>query len=80
MQLGGGRATLDDAIDMSAGILLHKKVGDKVKRGDVLAVCHTNKEGCEEVFANVKNAFNLSDEEVATRCIVHDYVCRICAL
>ena len=75
MQLGGGRATRGDTIDMSAGILLHKKVGDKVERGDVLAVCHTNKEGCEEVFANVKNAFNLSDEEVATRCIVHDYVC-----
>lgn len=74
MQLGGGRATMDDVIDMSAGIELRKKVGDKVEKGDVLAVCHTNKNGCEEVFSSIKKAFALSSEEVATHCIVHDYV------
>ncbi|MFA6377587.1 MAG: pyrimidine-nucleoside phosphorylase, partial [Acholeplasmataceae bacterium] len=36
MRLGGGRATLDDIIDMSAGIVLNKKVGDFVKKGEKL--------------------------------------------
>ncbi len=34
---GAGRATKEDPIDLSAGIYLHKKVGDPVKKGDVLA-------------------------------------------
>ena len=43
MRLGGGRETLEDKIDMSAGIMLVKKIGDKVKKGDVLCYLHTNK-------------------------------------
>ncbi len=35
--LGAGRATIEDAIDYSAGIVLHKKTGDAVKTGEVLA-------------------------------------------
>lgn len=34
---GAGRATKEDKIDFGAGILLHKKVGDRVSRGDALA-------------------------------------------
>ena len=35
---GAGRAAKDDVIDLSAGVLLNKKVGDKVGRGETLAV------------------------------------------
>ncbi len=37
MILGAGRETLKGTIDMTAGIYLHKKCGDFVKEGDVLA-------------------------------------------
>lgn len=74
MQLGGGRATMDDVIDMSAGIVLNKKVGDKVEKGDVLAICHTNKEGCEDVFANVRNAFLIQREKPSLRSIVYETI------
>jgi pyrimidine-nucleoside phosphorylase len=40
--IGAGRKTKDDAIDYSAGIYLHKKIGDKVKVGDLLAVLHSD--------------------------------------
>lgn len=40
--LGAGRLTKEDAIDYSAGIILHKKTGDKVEKGQVIAELHTN--------------------------------------
>lgn len=50
--LGGGRTTKEDAIDLSVGIVLEKKVGDYVKKGERLAVIHANDEDksreCEE--------------------------------
>ena len=40
--LGAGRKTKDDAIDYSVGIFLKKKIGDKVKTGDPLAVFYSD--------------------------------------
>lgn len=39
---GAGRATKEDNIDLSAGIMLFKKVGDSVKKGDLLATVYGN--------------------------------------
>lgn len=38
--LGAGRQKVDDTLDMLAGIVFSKKVGDVVKPGDVLATIH----------------------------------------
>jgi pyrimidine-nucleoside phosphorylase len=51
--LGAGRKTKDDTIDYSVGIYLNKKIGDKVKIGDPLAVLYTD--GDEE---KIKPAIN----------------------
>ena len=74
MKLGAGRETMEDKIDMSAGILLEKKVGDKVEEGDVLCYCHTNKLGVDEVLRDVHDAFVLSDKPVDVLPIVHEYI------
>ena len=42
MKLGAGRATKDDIIDLSAGIVMNKKVGDSVTKGDLLATLYYN--------------------------------------
>ncbi|MDE5598844.1 MAG: pyrimidine-nucleoside phosphorylase, partial [Lachnospiraceae bacterium] len=40
--LGGGRETKISEIDLSVGLILHKKVGDYVKKGESLATIHAN--------------------------------------
>ena len=40
--LGGGRETKESEIDLSVGLVLHKKVGDAVRKGDSLATIHAN--------------------------------------
>ena len=42
--LGAGRETKDSPIDFSAGILLNKKTGDRVKEGEVLATLYADDE------------------------------------
>lgn len=42
MKLGGGRETVDDEIDHSVGLVLHKKIGDPVKKGESLVSVYTN--------------------------------------
>lgn len=43
--LGGGRETKESEIDLSVGLVLHKKVGDYVKKGESLASIHANDAG-----------------------------------
>ena len=74
MQLGGGRATMDDVIDMSAGIVLNKKIGDRVEKGELLATCYTNKEGVDEVLENVHGAFAIQADKPLERPIVFEYI------
>ena len=66
MTLGGGRETLDDVIDMAAGIMLVKKVGDEVNEGDVLCYLHSNKNVTliNRVAKEVLAAFEISEEKV----------------
>jgi len=44
LALGAGRVRKEDSIDYSAGIILHKKTGDFVAAGEVLAILHTSDE------------------------------------
>ena len=51
--LGAGREKKEDLLDMTAGIVLCRKTGDYVKKGDVLAELHTSTRGtqsAEETF------------------------------
>ena len=74
MRLGAGRETFDDVIDMSAGIVLNKKVGDKVKKGDVLCVVHTNKDDFDSILKDIEEAFTIVDGFVDYPPTVHDYI------
>ena len=42
MHLGGGRVTKEGVIDLSVGVVLHKKVGDRVELGESLGTVHAS--------------------------------------
>lgn len=70
MKLGAGREKKEDRIDMSAGILLNKKIGDAVKKDELLATIYTERPNYESVLKEVYNAFEIVNEEVGTKPIV----------
>ena len=73
MLLGAGRATKEDIIDPSVGIVLHKKVGDKVTKGDVIASIYTNGLNTDEAMQMIFDAYVLTNEEVKP----HDIILKI---
>lgn len=65
MELGGGRKTKEDVIDPSVGLVLNKKVGDRVEKGELLATVHHGDKYSSEFYSRVLNAFSISDAEAA---------------
>ncbi|PNB76520.1 pyrimidine-nucleoside phosphorylase, partial [Pseudomonas sp. FW305-BF6] len=49
MKLGAGRATKESVIDLAVGLMLNKKVGDAVKKGESLVTVYSNTEDISEV-------------------------------
>lgn len=61
MVLGAGRETKEDTIDPAVGLVLHKKVGDKVEVGESLLTIYSNREDVEEVKQRLYDALTISD-------------------
>lgn len=64
MKLGGGRASIDDVIDYSVGLILNKKIGDYVQKGEVLLYVHTNHELSSELKDEILKAYVFQNEYV----------------
>lgn len=64
MILGAGRAAKDSEIDLAVGIVLHKKVGDFVRKGEALATIHANNEELAECRKILYNSIEFTDEPV----------------
>lgn len=62
--LGAGRTKKEDKIDYTAGIILNKKVGDRVKANEKLATLYTNKENYEEAKKELQRIIKISNEAV----------------
>ncbi len=63
MRLGAGRQTATDTIDHTAGISLKKKVGDRVRRDEVLAVLHSERSGIADIGREVLADFTIRGEK-----------------
>ena len=65
MHLGGGRVTKESGIDLAVGVMLHKKVGDRVEVGESLGTIHASDEKkAAEAAALLQRCYTLSDEPV----------------
>lgn len=60
MLLGAGRATKEDKIDLAVGLMLRKKVGDKVEKGETLVTIYANSEDVENVIAKIYENITIS--------------------
>lgn len=74
MLLGAGRATKESVIDLAVGLVLRKKIGDEVKKGESLVTIYSNFEDIEEVKTKLYENISLSSEKVAPPILIHEQI------
>lgn len=63
--LGAGRETKESSIDLGVGLILHKKVGDQVRKDDVIATIYANDESkIKDARNRLLSAYTFTEEMV----------------
>ena len=73
VRIGGGRAAKEDTIDPRVGLTVHRRIGDAVERGDVLARVHLAAPD-EGVIGRVARCFRIGDGPVSPPALVLERV------
>jgi pyrimidine-nucleoside phosphorylase len=74
MMLGAGRTTKEAQIDLSVGIVLHKKIGDDVVEGESLLTIFSNNESIENVKEKLYESISISDKPVVRPELIYDTI------
>lgn len=69
--LGAGRVKKEDKIDKTVGIILRKKISDRVEKGEILAYVYANN---EEKGKQAVNDLQESYEIVTNKCEQEKYI------
>ena len=73
IDLGAGRKKKDEDVDRRVGIILCKKIGDKVENGDCLAYIHANSEEYLELqIERLKSAYEIVKENVKKENVIDE--------
>lgn len=73
--LGGGRETKESEIDLTVGVVLNKKRGDKVENGDVLATIHANdKEKLAQAKKWLIDAYTIVEKMIEKEPLIKDVI------
>lgn len=74
MKLGAGRATKEEDIDPDVGIVITKKVGDSVVKGETLAYVYNNKEQIDDILSEVLESFVITNDKVEKQPIIFEII------
>lgn len=73
--LGAGRETKESKVDLSVGIILKKKVGMKITKGEPLAIIHANLESkFQQARERLIKAINIGREKIETKPLIYGLV------
>lgn len=75
MLLGAGRKKIGDPVDHSAGIVINKKIGDMVEKGEPLAIFHYNNDGeIEDAKRLYLESLVIDDKEPVRKDLIFDVI------
>lgn len=73
MMLGAGRQTKEDVIDLGVGIVLNKKVGEHVEKGENILTIHTNTKEIDDILYKLDNSITI-ESKGETPTLIHKII------
>lgn len=73
MMLGAGRANKESKIDLAVGLMLRKKVGDKVEKGESLVTIYSNQKDVSSVENKIQENIAISDKAEPIQ-LIHELI------
>ncbi len=65
LALGGGRETKESEVDLSVGLIVHKKLGDKIKKGELIATLYGNSDDkLDEAVKCIEHAYTIKNTPI----------------
>lgn len=74
MLLGAGRETKESKIDLAAGLILRKKIGDKVNKGESLVTIYSNFENVEKVKEKLYKNIKITQAKVPAPNLIYEQI------
>ena len=70
-ELGAGRKTKNDKIDLNVGLILNKKIGDYVNKGEILATIYANNfKKAKDAEKRILNLYLIGKEKIEEKTII----------
>jgi pyrimidine-nucleoside phosphorylase len=74
MILGAGRATKESIIDLAVGLMLRKKIGDKVQKGESIVTIYSNFEDVEAVKQKLYDNITITSEPTKAPTLIYEEI------
>ena len=74
MMLGAGRQTKESEIDLAVGLVLNKKVGDFVEKGETLLTIHSNSEDLDAIKENIYQSIKVDENKVEPPKLIYELI------
>ena len=73
--LGAGRETKESSIDLAVGIVIHKKIGDKINVDEPVATIYYNNEQKYNLATSIlEKAYKISDQQIEKPDLIYDII------
>lgn len=72
--LGAGRLTVNDKIDFASGIIIHKKTGDFINKGDIIFELKYNKSDISNVLEILNTTYTINEEKIEKNKIIKNII------
>lgn len=75
LELGAGRTASNSKIDAGAGVIFLHKIGDEIRRNDILCEIHASSEAlCEQAEQRLRSAIVISEMPVPEPQLIYDII------
>jgi pyrimidine-nucleoside phosphorylase len=72
--LGAGRETKEDIIDAASGLILEKKLGYQVNKGDTILTVYSERPNMQRLIPDILDCFEITEDQIEKPAVVEELI------